>query len=518
MSNSNGRIYTTAQTGVGITDLQTVVPVVLTATIDGVTVTRNAADVVMLCSAKVGDTFTDSDGVVWTVSSRSAVNPWAKYRPIPCSNSNYNVPRPITPGERMAERYGIVPPIDMFTADNIHQMENYVNALTDYSDYYIRLRPWNSGHYRRMSDFAKTAADGAKVANVGYDHNAQMDDVQVTISTGSVRGTFFLKPTIPDNYRTLYIPSGSTSARFQLPNDHRWMDIYYQYVWGTTSETVTVQAHEEWLSPIDLMGASTYMTSYASVRRRTVIFRWADSQGRIDGDPYFNPNDAKWRFYNYVTDKVGGSLPEADRDFATYPNAWLDLTDTAGVGNCYYNDRNYLKNLTGRCLFMDCWLQSNSSTNVMPIPGYVYEMQILRQANPDPGVDIYGLITFTALRRIGGQIWLYVQVANSEINTSLAESAQVLDVFQNNYAVLYYSGRLDLETQVVGQIDFLDYDATWERVNVGADVTEYRCNVCDDDYIPGEPYDYQPITEGMVYARPTGQQNTSSKHFNVEQL
>lgn len=518
MSNSNGRIFATSQNGVDLGDLRTVVPVVIQATIGGETVTRVSSDVGVLCSAKVGDRITDTNGVVWTVVTRSEVNPWARYRPIPCANGNINTPQPLTPAERMTERYGIEPPIDMFTADNIQQFEDYANSMKDYNSYFLKLRPWGDTHIRRLSDFAKEDNQREKVPNIGYDHNAQMDNVKITISSGNVQGTFYLKPVVPENLRTLYIPSGSTSARFQLPNDHRWMDIYYSYIWGTSFQVITLEANEEWLSPIDLMGANTYGITYASVLRRTLIFIWADSQMRQEGDPYYNADDAQWHFYNYVTDKVGGSLPEADRDFATYPNAYIDLTDTAGTDNCYYSNMNYLRTLHGKCLFIDCWLQSNSSTNVLPIPGFTYEVNIIRSANPDPGVDIYGLITFTKMERIGGQIWLYVEIDNSEINTSLASDQQPRDVFVNNYVTLYYQGRLDLETQVIGQIDFLDYSAQWERLNVGPDVTEYRCHICDDDYIPGEPYEYDPITEGTVYARPIGETNTSSKHFNVQQV
>ena len=128
MSNSNGRIFATSQNGVDIDDLRMVVPVIIQATISGETITRASSDVGVLCSAKVGDRIADENGVVWTVVSRSDVNPWARYRTIPCANGNTNTPQPLTPADRMMERYGIEPPIDMFTADNIQQFEDYANS------------------------------------------------------------------------------------------------------------------------------------------------------------------------------------------------------------------------------------------------------------------------------------------------------------------------------------------------------------------------------------------------------
>ena len=111
-----------------------------------------------------------------------------------------------------------------------------------------------------------------------------------------------------------------------------------------------------------------------------------------------------------------------------------------------------------------------------------------------------------------------MEIENSEIDTSLESDQQPRSVFVNNYTEIYYQGRLDFETQVIGQIYFLDYSAQWERLNAGPEVTEYRCHICDDDYIPGEPYEYDPITEGTVYAKPIGEVNLSSKHFNVQQV
>lgn len=359
---------------VSIVDVQTLCPVRL---VSGSTVI-NSTDVGVLCSARDGDTVR-INGTTYTVRRANNINPWARYRPFP--GTTYNKQGLLTPAERAIEVYGIESPVDMFTADDIQAYEDYANQIENYGADYLQLRPWGDTKYRRLADFVKTDANGAIVSGVGYDHEAKPDAKQVTISSGKARGTYYLQPVIPESQHTIVIPPGSTQARYELPNDHRWLDIYYQYVYGSTTEVVSVSGNEEWLSPIDLMGGSTYQTSYASVRRRVLIFRWDE-------------DDAKWRFYNYVTDKVGGSL--ATRPFSSYPQAWLDLTDTASAANTYYyNNPTYhpMSTLTGKCLFIDCWVESNSSVNVRPIPGFAYTIEINR-ANIDISIDVTGVLTF----------------------------------------------------------------------------------------------------------------------------
>lgn len=410
MAYSNGRIYVdtsvTPNVGVSIADLQQCFAVVIEATIAGQTVRKLSGDLGVHCALKTGDTFT-VDGVTWRVASRRDVNLWARYRPIPCADSANNTPNTITPSQRMAERYGIDPPVDMFTADVIQSYEDYANALAQHGSYFLKSRPWGSSHWKRLTDFVKTDEYG-NTTNLGYDNLAQPDNVKVTISSGQSwqQGIHYLAPLIPEGQRTLVIPTGSTSARFHLPNDHLWMDVYYAKVYGSTSLNVTIEQNEEWLSPIDLMGTSTYRNkSYASVRRRILIFHWADSQHRIEGDQYYNENDAQWRFFNYATDLVGGNRP--DRPFSVevesgvsvdYRLAWLDLTDSEAARNTYYaanyqNGMFSLKNLKGRCLFIDCWLENASSMNLMPICGYAYEVNIIR-SNIDVNVDVSGVLTF----------------------------------------------------------------------------------------------------------------------------
>lgn len=389
---------------VGIHDLQQCFAVVIRATIEGQTVTRLSGDLGVICSTRAGETFT-INGVTWTVVSRREINPWARYRPIPCQLvAGANTQLPITPSQRMGERYGVDPPVDMYSADDISAYQQYAAGIEQHGAYYLKLRPWaDNGHWKRFTDFVKTDNSG-NVTNTGYDHNARPANVKVTIASGQTWqiGEHYLAPLIPDGQRTIDIPPGSTTARYQLPNDHTWMDLYYQQVHGTATDIVHIDSeNEEWLSPIDFMGTSTYDKSYASVRRRILVFRWADGQDRIEGDVNFNVlNDAAWRFYNYATDKVGGNLKETERPFSTHRNAWLDLTDSADDANCYYtqaapyaqNNKHLFSELTGRCLFIDAWVEENSYLNLMPIVGYAYEVHITR-SGISTTVDVAGVLT-----------------------------------------------------------------------------------------------------------------------------
>lgn len=77
-------VSTNPDSGVEIADIQSVVPVTLSRTVNGVTERRSSSDLGVLCSAQVGDSVPDNaGGRAWTVSSRIDVNPWAKYKPVP---------------------------------------------------------------------------------------------------------------------------------------------------------------------------------------------------------------------------------------------------------------------------------------------------------------------------------------------------------------------------------------------------------------------------------------------------
>ena len=311
----------------------------------------------------------------------------------------------------MEERYGLDQQIDMFSADTIQSYEDYVNNIEKRGLFYLKLRNFGDSHWKRLSDFAKTNADGT-VTNLGYDHNAQPDNVKITIrnsGSASANGVHYLAPLIPEHQRTLYIPAGSTAARFQLPNDHTWLDFYYKEIWGqnVAGVEVDVDGNEEWLSPIDFMGTSTYGgKGYASVRRRIVVFKWVDSQWREEGDQYYNPSD-------------------------------LTNASDSNNANCYYNnnypfapgDTHFFSALEGRCLFLDCWVEGNSYQNLMPIVGYAYEVNINRSA--DVNVDVSGVMTFVRVAEDESSTYNYVLYIDYDpdklnLNAGLSDAGAVV--------------------------------------------------------------------------------------------
>lgn len=410
MAYSNGRIYVnksvTPNIGVSIADLQRCFAVVIKATINGQTVRRLSGDLGVICSKKTGDTFT-VDGVTWQVESRAEINPWARYRPIPCygliNNVENNKPTPISDSIRAAEQYGIDIPIDLYKPDLEAGYNDYVDSVLKYGEYWLPLLPFRDDRWKRLTDFAKTNDNDTAVGNVGYDHNAKPDEVKVTITGGlnaeQTNGVHFLEPLVPAERRWIVIPPGSTSAgRYPFPNDHLWMDMYYQKIYGTlpSGSVVVNRPHPEWLSPIDLMSNPEYgiiaegASYYTSVRRRLVIYRPKDSSGSFNDDP---AAFAGWKFWAYVTDTT---TAETGRNLRSrpynnqYKNAWVDFTENGNTDNAYlpYQSTGVtLGNITGRILVVDCWVGDSSSQNIMPIPGYTYELYIDRR-NIQITVDI----------------------------------------------------------------------------------------------------------------------------------
>lgn len=93
---------------------------------------------------------------VATLCKHTNITPWARFRPFPCSQAANNKPGLLTPSQRMQERYGIEPPVDMFTADDQQAYTNYANSIAKYGEYYIKIRPWGDTHYKRLSVFTKS--------------------------------------------------------------------------------------------------------------------------------------------------------------------------------------------------------------------------------------------------------------------------------------------------------------------------------------------------------------------------
>ena len=86
MPHANGMIYIDQSTdpdlGVSIADIQSVVPVTIKRTVNGVTESRSSSDLGTLAGSSVGDTVRDNGGgQSWTVSSRIEINKWARYKP-----------------------------------------------------------------------------------------------------------------------------------------------------------------------------------------------------------------------------------------------------------------------------------------------------------------------------------------------------------------------------------------------------------------------------------------------------
>ena len=434
---SNGRIYVntnvTPNVGVSIGDLQRCFAAVIEATIAGQTVRKLSGDLAVYCALKTGDTFTDG-GVTWRVVSRGEINPWARYRPIPCHASingvENNRPVPISDQVRYSENFGFDKPIDLFKAWDEAAYNDYVEKVAKYGEYWMPMLPFRDDRWKRLTDFVKTNSDGTAAGNVGYDHNAKPDKVEVTITGGSeqINGTHILEPLVSDGRRYIVIPPGSTSAgRYHFPNDHLWMDLYYQKVYGTSpSARVDIYApHPEWLSPIDLMGAPDYGSIvdggsyYASVRRRIAIFKMRNNA---------------WYVYALVTDNTtaadGWNL--RSRPFESCPKAWVDFTDSGNPPNVYiYPDgsNDTLGTITGRILVVECWISDKSSQNIMPIPGFTYELNIIRQ-NIQITVDIDDTLYF----------W-YVDQQSYNAETGS-------DVILQNYTVMMY-----YDISVLGYLD-----------------------------------------------------------------
>lgn len=430
MAYSNGRIYVdtsvTPNVGVSINDLQRCFAVVIEATINGQTVRLLSGDLGVYCSKKTGDTFSapytyNNNGTLvtvnatWRVISRREINPWARYRPIPCSlfPASDNIPQTITPTQRMNERYGLDQLVDMYAADPDQLYVDYVNSLEKKGTYYLKVRLWGDTHWKRLTDFAKTD-DNGNVTSLGYDHNARMDDV--TVKLRGDNNLYTLTPLIPEGNRELYIPDGET-VRFQFPNDQKWVNEYYKYMRGVLSNVETVNNHEEWLSAMDLMVSNQYSNNnipqdITQVLRGVSIFRRANDAWELLNVVYNRVGNSNYSTeYNSTTKESfldltrlndGGmnnidlymfNHPELDTDTNARDRVSLYRVDTAHQNMYPYHHDFMLWNLEGRLLFSEFWVQDNSFQNLMPIPGFTYEVNIHRQAAPPVPAQNHAYIT-----------------------------------------------------------------------------------------------------------------------------
>ena len=74
---------TDPDTGVAIADIQRLVPVTISRTVNGSTERRSSSDLGVLCGGQVGDTVPDNQGgQAWQITSRIDINMWAKFKPV----------------------------------------------------------------------------------------------------------------------------------------------------------------------------------------------------------------------------------------------------------------------------------------------------------------------------------------------------------------------------------------------------------------------------------------------------
>ena len=485
---SNGRIYVdtsvTPNVGVSIGDLQQCFQTVIKATIGGETVRRLSSDlgVIIAKTTEDGHDSISDGGVTWRVESRQDINPWARYRPIPL-NTVPDTPEPITDSERMTEQFGFDMPIDLYKPAEEAGYNDYVSKVIKYGDYWMPLRPFPDYRWKRLTDFVKTNDNGTAVHNKGYDHNAKPDNVKVTVKVSSsdapqCNGTHFLEPLVAENEKYIVIPPGSTSAgRYPFPNDHLWMDYYYKKEHGelTYGDEVTVaRTSDEWLSPIDLMGRPDYITGYTSVRRRLALYRMRN------GNDQWTDNEADfhhWCIWCIITDTTTGTGEGLrSRPFELYPDSWVDFTDAAQPSNVRYIisiPGVTIGNVTGKMLAVECWLGAKSSQNIMPIPGFAYELNIDR-TNIEITVDIadkliywFVLMTDETISGTGTTVYDYVlEIYYSPSGLGLSKVIET-----NAEAIAALSALYESLTVTIGAttVNLLQNSANIEYADGGAD-------------------------------------------------
>lgn len=197
MPHSNGKIYTETRNGVRY----------------GVT-TEDVAAVLGQASLDVG-----------TLCRASNINPWAKYKPIPCrARMANNTPAPLTDTQRAEENHGLtLANWDYATtrtpASVIAAILNRDGRTASYdvSRLVIDKRPWNSDsgemQYARLSDFlpascftsATTPEASAEGRTYGYNHDAK-PFVPVLQKESSI---YRFPPLLPEGERYVEVEEGS---------------------------------------------------------------------------------------------------------------------------------------------------------------------------------------------------------------------------------------------------------------------------------------------------------------------
>ena len=90
---------------VEVSDVQSLVPVTIKRTVNGVTEKKSSGDVGVLCSGYVGMSVPDNEGgAAWTVSSRIDINKWAWYKPIQYATLAF-----LDDAKRQEKKFGLTP-------------------------------------------------------------------------------------------------------------------------------------------------------------------------------------------------------------------------------------------------------------------------------------------------------------------------------------------------------------------------------------------------------------------------
>ena len=138
-----------------------------------------------------------------------------------------------------------------------------------------------------------------------------------------------------------------------------------------------------------------------------------------------------------------------------------------------------MSTLTGKCLFIDCWIESTSSVNMRPIPGFAYTIEINR-ANIDISIDVTGVLTFMRVEvtedSSSSSIYyipvLFIDYNPSALNlpAGLEDAGQtVVPILQQYFDIL----SITLQGMTVNLLDTsLDYstdtsgEGSWFRISV----------------------------------------------------
>ena len=528
---SNGRIYVdtsvTPNVGVSIGDLQRCFAVVIKATVNGQTVRRLSGDLGVICSKKTGDTFT-VDGVTWQVESRAEINPWARYRPIPCSKLENDTPLPLNDQQRLQEAYGIDPPVDMYAADDQQQAMKYANDVWN-GTFSLRLRPFGNSHWKRLTDFVKTNDNGTAAGNVGYDHNAQSDNVTVVIGNNR----YSIEPLIPEGQRDIYAPKGRT-VRFQFPNDQLWVDEYYKYTLGQTSSVTSIVRHAEWLAPMDLMGMNKYKpSSIVNVLRGVYIMKMESGSwtyvnrvwNTINKGTYSTTEKNTFLDLTMLND---GGLNDIDLYmWNNYPSIEIDNNAEYGVhtyrnsptgSDSYTRDKaHFLWNLEGEYLFVEFWKEADTSQNIMPIPGLCYTVRIYRDQVPSVSIDVPGVVEFLRVQTENGggdDIYLYFRVLATELSEF---SGNVLNVLKNYYSVLTSTTNVNNTNKNATWNLLTDYAEDGSSFNVvgtadGFTTFQVFVGKTNDDFEP----ETEPVWTDTITARQKSATANQTKVFNID--